>query len=223
MSIASRLADVRGRIDQAAIRSGRRPDEVRLVTVTKTVDIDRVREAVAAGASDLGENYAQELGAKRPLIASPVRWHFIGRLQKNKARHVTGAVELIHGVDSLALAAEIGKRAVHRGIVQDILLEVRIDPAETKGGVDPAEVEQLAETVGAMDGVRIIGLMGMPPICADPENARPYFVQLREIFGRLPDPMRRELSMGMSGDYEVAVQEGATIVRVGTAIFGPRR
>jgi len=220
--VADRLEEVRRRIARAAERAGRAPDEVRLVAVSKTIGIERIREAVEAGHRDFGENYVQEAREKLPAFGPEIRWHFIGHLQSNKARNVVGAFALIHSVDSETLAGEIQKRAAAAGIVQDVLIEVRLDPAATKTGVEPEALDRLVDRVRTLPNVRLLGLMGMPPLFADPEDARPGFRLLRELLDALPPESRRELSMGMSSDFEVAIEEGATLVRVGTAIFGPR-
>jgi len=220
--VADRLEEVRRRIARAAERAGRAPDEVRLVAVSKTIGIERIREAVEAGHRDFGENYVQEAREKLNAFGPEIRWHFIGHLQSNKARNVVGAFALIHSVDSETLAGEIQKRAAAAGIVQDVLIEVRLDPAATKTGVEPEALDRLVDRVRTLPNVRLLGLMGMPPLFADPEDARPGFRLLRELLDALPPESRRELSMGMSSDFEVAIEEGATLVRVGTAIFGPR-
>lgn len=221
-TVAERVEEVRRRVAQAAVRSGRAPDSVRLVAVSKTIGVGLIGQAVAAGVRDFGENYVQEAREKLPEFGRDVRWHFIGHLQSNKARHVVGAFALIHSVDSLSLAREISKRAVAIGVAQDVLIEVRLDPAATKAGVDPADAPLLAEAVLDMPGIRLRGLMGMPPLCSDPEAVRPHFRQLAALRADMPGGCGDELSMGMSGDFEVAIEEGATLVRVGTAIFGPR-
>lgn len=209
-------------MESAAQRSGRDPADIVLIAVTKTIPVDAIRPAVEAGARDLGENYYQEARDKLSAFGNDVRWHFIGHLQSNKARHVVGRFALIHSVDTPALAQEIGRRASAAGIVQDILLEVKIDPAPDKTGIAPGDVGPLAERIGAIDGLRLRGLMGMPPPVSDPALARPYFALLRSLLDDLPCTTDRWLSMGMTADFETAIEEGATHVRVGTAIFGPR-
>lgn len=216
------MRSVRDRIEQAARRSGRRGDEITLVVVTKTRPVSEIREAVRAGARDLGENYVQEAESKFGEIGASVRWHMIGHLQRNKARHAVEVFDLIHSVDSEALAREIGRRAEARGRTQEVLVEVNISGEESKSGVKPESALQLAERIAGIDGIRVRGLMGMAPIAADPEETRPYFAKLREIWDKLPDEQREYLSMGMTQDYEVAIEEGANMVRIGTAIFGPR-
>lgn len=222
VSIAENVARVRERMDAAAVRCGRRPEDVRLVAVSKTVDADRIRAAYAAGVREFGENYYQEAREKLALFGSEVHWHFIGHLQTNKARNVVGRFALIHSVDRMELASEIGRRAAAAGVVQPALVEVRLDPAPTKGGVDPGAALELAHAVGELPGIGLRGLMGMPPYAEDPEAARDAFRRLRALFERLPARYREVLSMGMSADFEVAIEEGATLVRIGTAIFGRR-
>ncbi len=224
-TIAGRLADVRVRIARATERGGRDPGAVRLVGVTKGATPDAIREAVEAGLRDLGENRVQEAFAKRASGAlsegdsDDVTWHLIGRLQSNKVRAAVGRFGLIHSVDSLRLGRAIDDAAAGSGIVQRVLMQVNLGREPQKGGVAPDEVESLWSALGSCRHVRVEGLMAIPPPAADPEQARPYFRELRRL-GRAVGAA--ELSMGMSGDFDVAVEEGATMVRVGTAIFGPR-
>lgn len=221
-AVAENVARVRDRIDAAACRAGRPPGSVRLLAVTKTVDADRIRAAYAAGVRDFGENYYQEAREKLPLFGPEVRWHFIGHLQTNKARNVVGRFALIHSVDRRELAAELGRRATACGVTQPVLVEVRLDAAATKHGVDAEEALDLAFAVRETPGLDLLGLMGMPPYADDPEVVRPEFRRLRALFERLPESNRRILSMGMTADFEAAIEEGATLVRIGTAIFGRR-
>ena len=227
MSVAGNLRAVLDNIEAAAARSGRGAGSVRLVVVSKTVPPDVVREALAAGATVLGENRVQEALAKRDaVVEGGVRaaWHLIGALQKNKARHAVGAFELIHSLDSALLAQEIARQAVKRGIVQDVLIEVSVAGEAAKHGVRPEDTLGLAIEVSKLPGIRVTGLMCIPPFTDNPESSRPYFRSLRGLLKDINDaglPMS-ELSMGMTADYEVAVEEGATLVRVGTAIFGTR-
>ncbi|HZO90626.1 MAG TPA: YggS family pyridoxal phosphate-dependent enzyme [Chthonomonadaceae bacterium] len=224
--IARNIARVRERIAQAAARSGRPAEAVTLVAVTKTVEAARIAQAYAAGVRDFGENYLQEAFAKLgqpPLDAPDIRWHFIGHLQSNKVKDVIGRFTLLQSIDSVPLAKEVGKRAQKAGIVQDILLEVKLDVSSgTKYGFAPEAVLEAAAQIGALPGLRLCGLMGMAPFSANPEQARPYFQHLRRLYVQLPPAAQRYLSMGMSGDFEVAVEEGANLVRIGTAIFGRR-
>lgn len=224
MDLGGRLEEVRGRIAAAARRASRSPDEVTLVAVTKSFPADVVVAALDAGATDIGENRAQELKEKAIAVPRDVRWHFIGHLQTNKARTVVGIARLIHSVDRYGLAEEIGRRARSSAHPQDVLIEVNVSGEPTKHGVEPAQALALAERVAALDGLRVRGLMTMAPFAEDPERSRPYFADLRELGERVASsvPDAAGLSMGMTRDFEIAVEEGATLVRVGEAIFGPR-
>lgn len=227
--IADNLRTVRERIAAAAARAGRDASEVTLVVVTKTRGLDEVRVAVQAGATDLGENYVQELVAKaRELGDDGVRWHAIGHLQTNKVRQVVPVVSLIHSLDSLRLAEEIERRAGAAGRTIPALVQVNVAGEDSKFGVDEAGLMDLAPRVMELQSVRLAGLMTMPPFVEEGEDNRRYFARVRELRDDLvtrgiPADSLRELSMGMTSDYEVAVEEGATLVRVGTAIFGPRQ
>lgn len=226
-AIASRLQRVRERIARAAERSGRDPAGVKLVAVSKTKSAEQVREALEAGATAFGENYVQELLGKRDRIGDDVEWHFVGHLQRNKAKYIVPFCALVHGVDSRRLAAELDKRADKHDRRQPCLIEVKLSGEETKFGVSDEGVLSLAEEMLNLPHLELGGLMVMPPYSEDPEASRPYFAQMRELQRELiakgvPSDNCRELSMGMTQDYEVAVEEGATIVRIGTAIFGPR-
>jgi len=221
-SIAENLAKVRERIGRAAERAGREADDVTLIVVTKTVDVPRIREAVAAGATDLGENYVQEALPKWEAIGPGVRWHFIGHLQRNKAKQAVRIFSTIQSVDSLPLAIEIGRRALDRGAPADVLIEVNLSGEVSKFGVLPEDALHFAEEASAVPGVRLLGLMGMAPFVDDPEEARPYFARLKGLWDKLRPEQRRWLSMGMSQDFETAVEEGSNMVRIGTAVFGPR-
>ena len=229
MEIRDRYKEVRKRVDEAAARSGRRPEDVRLIAVTKTHGADEINEAIDAGATDIGENRVQELLEKYDDV-KPVRWHLIGHLQTNKVRQVIGKVVMIHSVDSLKLAREIDKRSQAAGIVTDVLIEINSAMEETKSGIAADDLRRLTEEIcDECACVRVCGLMCIPPIAEEPEDSRPYFREAAELFEEMKTwelPEDRfaptELSMGMSGDFEVAVEEGATIVRVGSSIFGPR-
>ncbi len=220
--IAENIESVRQRIASAAARAGRCPEEITLIGVTKTVDVGRMREACACGISDFGENYVQEVRGKLEQFPESVHWHFIGHLQTNKARYVAGRFAMVHSVDSFELAVELGTRAARMDTIQPILIEVKLDLADTKFGVTIDQCLSFAERVAAIEGVDLQGFMGMAPYGTAPELARPYFRALRERFEGLPSPHHRGLSMGMTGDFEVAIEEGATHVRIGTAIFGSR-
>ncbi len=225
MTLAARYEEVRARVANAAARAGRDPSEITLVAVSKTWPVDVLAEAADAGVAVFGENRAQELKEKHAVLGARVRWHFVGPLQSNKVRAVVGVAELVHSVDRYGLGEAIARRARAVGIVQDVLVEVNVGGEATKHGVEPAGAGRLAEEVAALDGVAVRGLMVIPPPAADPEGTRPYFrdlAALRDLVaGSVPGV--RELSMGMSADFEQAIEEGATIVRVGEAIFGPRR
>lgn len=227
--LAERLADVRARIARAATRSGRAPGEVRLVAVSKTYPIDCVRAAVAAGQQDFGENRVQE--ALQKVEASRdlgVRWHLIGYLQSNKARRAASSFSHIHSIDRLDLLEAVDRAAQDAGVAPDVLVQVDLARETTKHGAPVAQVRPLLAAAARCGAVRLVGLMLLPPFLEDTEQVRPYFRRLRELRdqvvteGLVPPAMVRELSMGMSHDFEVAVEEGATMVRVGTAIFGPR-
>ena len=221
-SIRENLRLVLERIDAAAERSGRSRGDVTLVTVTKTRSVAEIREAIACGVTDIGENYVQEAEAKHSEIGDSVRWHMIGHLQKNKARHAVELFSAIHSVDGEELAGEIGRRAEVIGKRVDVLIEVKISGEDTKFGVEAEEALALAERISPVSGIRVCGLMGMAPFVDDPNETRPYFRKLKTLWERLPDEQRLYLSMGMTQDFEIAVEEGANMVRIGTAIFGPR-
>jgi pyridoxal phosphate enzyme (YggS family) len=217
--IADNLARVRDRIARAAARAGRRPGDVLLIAVSKTVDVERIRAAVAAGVTALGENRVQEARAKIAELGRPVAWHLIGHLQTNKVKDALELFDVIHSLDRLELAGELERRAAARAQVVQALLQVNVGAEASKGGVAPDDVGEALDVIGKLAHVRVRGLMTIPPEVERPEDARGWFRQLRELAERHALP---ELSMGMSGDFEVAVEEGATMVRVGTAVFGPR-
>jgi pyridoxal phosphate enzyme (YggS family) len=228
MAIADNLKTVMDRIASAAKRAGRDPSSVRLVVVTKTVDVESIRRAVAAGASVLGENRVQEARGKIEKLGSLARWHLIGRLQTNKAKYAVKLFDLIHSVDNLELARELDKQAAKLGNVQDVLIEVSIAGEAAKAGVATQDVAVLVREAAKFKNLSIRGLMTIPPYSEDPENSRIFFRKIQELAvtinkENIPNVSMNELSMGMSGDFEVAVEEGATMVRVGTAIFGERK
>jgi len=227
-SIGDNVRNVSERLHRAALGAGRRVDSVRLVAATKSVSVEAIREGLAAGLNILGESRLQEALSKiEALRGESVHWHFIGRLQRRKVRSVVGLFDLIHSVDSLELAQEIDRRAEQSGHRQAVLLEVNIADEATKAGFRPDELIALLPELSRLSHMVVKGLMTIPPPTMDAEGARPYFRRLREMARRLgqgvPDLSMDELSMGMSNDYVVAVEEGATLVRVGTAIFGTRR
>lgn len=222
---ARRLQEVRFRIAAACARARRAPSEVTLVAVTKTVPAERIAELVAAGHRTLGENRVQEALAKIETLGPSVEWHLVGHLQRNKARAAVGRFGLIHSVDDLELAREIDRRASAAGLVQKVLLQVNVAEEPSKHGAAPSAVASLAEGLVELPHLELRGLMVIPPPADDPEEVRPWFrrlVELRDVLaGRLGRPLP-ELSMGMSDDFEAAVEEGATLVRVGRALFGER-
>jgi len=227
MSISENLARVQDKIANAAIKSDRSPDSVKLVGVTKTVDLDRIKEAVSAGLQLLGENYVQEARNKVDQFGGRVSWHFIGRLQTNKAKYAVKLFHMIETVDSIKLAVELNRRAQPLGRVIPVLIQLNLAAEQTKGGLKPSDCLPLIHQIAELEHLRVRGLMTMPPFFNDPERARPYFRQLRELSEEIraagvPGVEMAQLSMGMSGDFEAAIEEGATLVRVGTAIFGQR-
>jgi pyridoxal phosphate enzyme (YggS family) len=226
--IAQRLADVQRRIAQAARDAGRHPDDVRLIAVSKTFSIEHVRAAADAGQQDFGENRVQEALQKIDGSADlRIRWHLIGTLQSNKVRRAVPRFDVIHSVDSIRLLEAIDHAAQEAGTTPELLVQVDLAGEATKHGAACAEATEIVKTAAGCRAARLAGLMTIPPYFDDPERTRPYFAQLRELRSTLlqagiqPQSLR-ELSMGMSHDFEIAVQEGATIVRLGTAIFGTR-
>ncbi|MEJ7600414.1 MAG: YggS family pyridoxal phosphate-dependent enzyme [Kofleriaceae bacterium] len=220
--LAARWHAIRARVDAACERAGRAAADVTLIAVSKTHPADAIRAALAAGAQDFGENYVQELAAKRAELGPSPRWHYIGRLQRNKAKLVAGQVVLVHAVDSVELAAELAKRAA---TTQEILLAVNVAGEQTKGGVAPEAALALAQAIEPLGNARLQGLMTLPPPSEDPEASRPAFLALRALRDSLQQALGRSLpvlSMGMSDDFEVAIACGSTHVRIGTAIFGSR-
>ena len=226
-TVRDNIQKIRDGIAEAALRSGRNASDVRLMAVTKTVDDDRIMEAIEVGVDIIGENYVQEARRKIDKMGKNVEWHMIGHLQSNKAKYAVQLFDMIHSIDRLKLASELDKRSRTAGCVTKILIEVNISGEETKSGVKKEDTINLVKDISTLENLSIQGLMTMPPWFDDPEDARPYFVPLRELRDRIieeniPNVEMRELSMGMSGDYQVAVEEGATIVRIGTSIFGER-
>ncbi len=226
--IADRLTEVRSRIATAARSVGRDPSSVQLIAVSKTFPADLVREAYAAGQRDFGENRVQEALQKIERATEPeIRWHLLGHLQTNKARKAGAAFATIQSVDSVELLQKIDLAAVEAGTTPELLIQVEVAHEATKFGAPPLAVPRLFEAAARLEAARVVGLMTLPPVPQTPEDARPWFRRLRDLRDEwlasgVPAPMLRELSMGMSGDFEVAIQEGATMVRVGTAIFGRR-
>ena len=223
-----RLERVQERIRQAAEACNRPASDIRLVAVSKTMPVEIVKEAIEIGMTDFGENYIQEARDKiSTLAAHPVTWHFIGHLQSNKAKYAVRMFDLIHSVDSLKLARELDKYAKKIDKVQDILIQVNVAKEDTKSGVYSEDTLQLAKEIAHLDNVAVKGLMTMPPFFNAPDKVRPFFKALRQLHDQIkneniPNIEMAQLSMGMTGDFEAAIAEGATMVRVGTAIFGER-
>ena len=227
MEIEANLQKIRQLIAATTLAAERNPADVRLVAVSKTKPAALVTEAMQAGQSVFGENYVQEFVAKAAEIITPVEWHFIGHLQSNKVKQIAGVAAMIHSVDRLSLAKEIDHQWARIGKVCDILIQVNLSGETTKSGTTSEETVNLVRQVALLNNIRICGLMTMPPFFDDPEAAGPYFRELRLLAGTIesyaiPGVSMKELSMGMSGDFEVAVEEGATLVRIGSAIFGSR-
>jgi pyridoxal phosphate enzyme (YggS family) len=226
-TIRDNFLSVLEQMDKAAGRASRDPGEIKLVAVSKTIDSARIQEAIEAGVTILGENYVQEAREKIEEIGHGVQWHMIGHLQKNKAKHTVTLFDYIHSLDGISLAQEIDRRAAQKGIRVRALVEVNLSGEASKFGIGSEAVMELVRHVALLKHISIEGLMTMPPYFDEPEKARPYFIRLRELRDRIREEgiegvRMDELSMGMSGDFEVAIEEGATMVRVGTAIFGER-
>jgi len=223
-----RLKNISDRIHRASLAAGRSPESVRLVAVSKTVPENRVREAIEAGVTTLGENYVQESRQKiNALSRHSVSWHMIGHLQSNKAKYAVRLFDLIQTVDSLKLARELDRQAKKVDKIQEILIQVNIGEDTAKSGAHAEAIHNLVQDISRLDNLAIKGLMTMPPFFNSPEKVRPYFSALRRLRGHLekeapPNVSLSELSMGMTGDFEAAIEEGATLVRIGTALFGER-
>ncbi len=225
--IAENLAEVQGRISRSIKKSGREPDSVRLISVSKQVGVEQIEEAREAGAVIFGENKIQEVIPKIEQMGSEgIAWHFIGHLQKNKVKFIDGHFDLIHSVDSFELAEKIARNSQSENRVQKILLQINVSGEAAKFGMEPGELEKRLQDFTWLKGTQVEGLMTIPPFDSDPEKSRRHFSRLRELRDQCEKenglPLR-ELSMGMSHDFEIAIEEGATLVRVGTAIFGPRQ
>jgi len=224
-AIRENLFKVRERIERAAQKAGRDPSGVNLVVVSKTVEVSRIKEAIEAGVLILGENYVQEAQKKIEAIGKPVSWHFIGHLQSNKARYAVRLFDVVHSTDSIPLAEELDRRSEQEKRMIKVMIEVNLSKEATKFGTDEERVLNLAKRIQGLKHLFLEGLMTMPPYFDSPEMSRPYYRALRELKERMIKegvPMK-ELSMGMSNDFEIAIEEGATYVRIGTAIFGPRQ
>lgn len=226
--VAENVEIVKTRIREACLRSGRNPEDVLLVGVTKTFDPEKIREATAAGLFDFGENYVQELNRKRQQLSDDrIRWHFVGHLQSNKVKYIADHIHLIHSMDNAHLAEEIHKRGEKANRIIDVLVEVHTTDEATKFGVLPEKTADLVKQISKLERIRVQGLMTMGPFSEDPNDSRPSFQQISELKRRIEQEgienvSMHHLSMGMSHDFEVGIEEGATIVRIGTAIFGKR-
>lgn len=223
----SPLADVRRRLDEACARAGREPSSVRIVAVSKLQTVDAIRSLIAEGQADFGENYVQELTGKIDALAKEApRWHLIGHLQRNKIKFVSGRCAMIHSVDSVALAEALDRKAAEKGAIENILLQVNLAGEDSKEGFTAAVMREALPRLTALENIQLHGLMTMPPLQNRPEQNRPHFRALRELLEEcrilVPGHPWQELSMGTSQDFEVAAEEGATLVRVGTILFGAR-
>ncbi|MDF2590674.1 MAG: YggS family pyridoxal phosphate enzyme [Clostridia bacterium] len=221
------ITDIKEEIKKTCQNCGRNPEDITLVVVTKTVDPERINYAVDCGVSNLGENKVQEIVDKYETVSKNVKWHLIGHLQTNKVKYIIDKVELIHSVDSVKLAEEISKRAEKYDITKDVLVQINVAEEETKFGIGLDEAVDFVKSISEFDNIRIKGLMTIAPYSEDPEGVRLVFRQLKEKFDELsklnlPNTDMKYLSMGMSNDYHIAIEEGANIIRVGTAIFGKR-
>jgi pyridoxal phosphate enzyme (YggS family) len=225
--IEANILNIRQRIAAAAARAGRDPSGIRLMAVSKTVEPERIRSALDAGITLLGENYVQEAREKISAVGRSAEWHMIGHLQTNKAKYVVHLFDWIHSVDRLDLARELDKRAGGHNRLLNVLIEVNVSGEASKNGAQPSGVPELVRQISTLPNLAVRGLMTMPPYSDNPENSRPYFQALRRLRDEInaaavPNVRMDELSMGMTDDFEVAIEEGATIIRVGRAIFGQR-
>ena len=224
MSIKENLEEIRSKINSACEKSGRNPKDVTILAVTKTIDAERINEAVALGLCDLGENRVQELLSKYELVKGDVRWHLIGHLQSNKVKYIADKVCMIHSVESLSLAKEIERQCAKINKVMDILVEINISGEESKSGISPEDAENFVTEVSKFEHIRVMGLMTMAPFGAKDEELHKIFSNLYKISvdissKKLDNVIMECLSMGMTGDYEIAVEENSTIVRIGTGLF----
>jgi len=228
MNLKKRLENVKDRINKAALKCNRAPEDIHLVAVSKTIPANRVKEAIEAGVTILGESYVQEARNKFNALGTyPVSWHFIGHLQSNKAKYAVRLFDLIHSVDTIKLAYELNRQANKVNKIQDVLIQINISKEPSKSGSDLQNAANLIKNIVLFENLSLKGLMAIPPFFNNPEKTRPYFIALRNLRDQsqeaFPGVVLNELSMGMTGDFEVAIEEGATFVRIGTAIFGERR
>jgi pyridoxal phosphate enzyme (YggS family) len=226
-SIKANIDAIRDEIKKVCLKSGRNPDEITIIAVTKTIEPERINLAVDCGATNLGENKVQEIMDKYDAVNKNVKWHLIGHLQTNKVKYIIDKVGLIHSIDSVKLAEEISRRAEKDNLIKDVLVQVNVAKEETKFGIDIEETIDFVKSISVFDNIRIKGLMTIAPYSEDPEGVRPVFRRLKEKFDELAkmnisNTEMKYLSMGMSNDYKIAIEEGANMVRIGTAIFGKR-
>lgn len=228
VDIAGNYGTLLERIAEAAVKVGRNPKDIKLLGAAKSQSVELVRAAIAAGVRLIGENYVQEAREKKQAVSELVEWHMIGHLQRNKAKAAVEIFELIESLDSVALARELDQEGKKRGKTIRTFIEVNLGGEESKSGITKDKVGELLKAAGDLSHVSVEGLMTVPPLKEDPEDVRPYFCALRDLQAelqglRMPNVSLKELSMGMTHDYPVAIEEGATIVRIGTALFGPRK
>jgi pyridoxal phosphate enzyme (YggS family) len=228
VSIKENIDVILERTKSAAIRSGKNPEDIIIIAVSKTVDAERAREAAENGLINLGENRVQELVSKFEQLSDiDVKWHLIGHLQKNKVKYIIDKAELIHSVEDLELANEINKRALKHNITANVLVELNIGEEDSKFGIDEKSVYEFIKSMEQYENIRVLGLMTVAPFCENPEEVRWVFKKMKEIFDKisvmkLKNTEMKYLSMGMTNDFEIAIEEGANIIRIGTAIFGAR-
>jgi pyridoxal phosphate enzyme (YggS family) len=228
VDVAANYRKIMDRISEAALKAGRNPQEIKLLAAAKSQSIESIRAAIAAGVRLVGENYVQEAEHKKKAISEPIEWHMIGHLQRNKAKLALKTFDLVQSLDSAALALELEKEGKKRGKTIRTLIEVNLGDEPSKSGLAQSKVGELLKKVGDLAHVRVEGFMAVPPFRENPEEVRPFFTALKNLQAELrslkiPNVMLNELSIGMTHDYPVAVEEGATIVRIGTALFGPRQ
>lgn len=228
MSIKENIDEILKRKNEAALRCGRSPEDITIIAVSKTVDGSRAREAVMGGLENLGENRVQEIMNKYDELQDlQVKWHMIGHLQKNKVKYIIDKVELIHSVESIELAAEINKRASQHNIISNILIELNIGEEESKFGINEISVYDFVSSMEQFENIKVMGLMTVAPYCENPEDVRWVFKKMKDIFDKissmnLKNTQMKYLSMGMTNDFEIAIEEGSNIARIGTAVFGKR-
>ncbi|HSF56811.1 MAG TPA: YggS family pyridoxal phosphate-dependent enzyme [Candidatus Binatia bacterium] len=228
VDVAANYRKIIDRIGEAALKAGRNPQDIKLLAAAKSQSIESIRAAIAAGVRFVGENYVQEAQEKRQAISEPIEWHMIGHLQRNKVKAALRTFDMIQSLDSAALALEFEKEAKKRGKTVRTLVEVNLGDEQSKSGLARDKVVELLKQVGDLAHLRVEGFMAVPPFRENPEEVRPFFTALKNLqvelqVLKIPNVMLSELSMGMTHDYAVAVEEGATIVRIGTALFGPRK